>query len=188
MICGIYKIECMVNGKVYIGQSQDIERRWGRHKRELENGEHNNNHLQAAFNKYRADNFTWEIIEECEESLLDDKEIFYIEKYDSYNREKGYNQTIGGGGTRGFNREFSEEHRRKIGEAKKGEKNPMYGRTGEKNPMYGKGKKVICLETGIIYSTIREAGRELNLHYQSIYKVCRGKRKTTGGYHFKYVD
>ena len=36
------------------------------------------------------------------------------------------------------NMNMSDDTRKKISEANKGEKNPMYGRTGEKNPMYGK--------------------------------------------------
>ena len=204
MTCGIYKITNKVNGKVYVGQSQDIERRWGEHKRELDNGEHNNKHLQAAYNKYGADNFVWEIVEEYEECELDDREIFYISEYDSFNN--GYNQTIGGGGTRGYI--VSEETKKRMSVARKGkhhsyetrkkmsenhwntsgEKNPCYGRTGEKHPMYGKGKKVLCVEIGIIYNTITEASRELNLNQSNISAVCIGKRKTCGGYHFKYVD
>jgi len=54
---GIYMIENLINHKVYIGQSQDIERRQKDHMRHLKHGNHDNPHLQNAWNKYGADNF-----------------------------------------------------------------------------------------------------------------------------------
>ena len=43
---GIYKIENKVNGKVYIGQSIDINTRWYNHRKELNGNRHHNEHLQ----------------------------------------------------------------------------------------------------------------------------------------------
>ena len=50
--------------------------------------------IKRAILKYGKENFTIEILEECEQSLLNDKEKYYIKVYDSYN--KGYNCTLGG--------------------------------------------------------------------------------------------
>ena len=50
---GIYKIENKVNGKVYIGQSVNIKKRWKQHKYELNSNNHVNKHLQASWNKYK---------------------------------------------------------------------------------------------------------------------------------------
>lgn len=47
-------------------------------------------------------------------------------------------------------------------------------------------KQVMCLETGIIYSSVKEAKHKTRLH--SISAVCRGERKTCGGFHWKYVN
>ena len=44
-----------------------------------------------------------------------------------------------------------------------------------------------CIELNTIYPSVTEAGRCLNLDKSSISKVCLGKRKTTGGYHWEYV-
>ena len=60
-ICGIYKITNKINGKCYIGQSNDIHRRW---KQELAPNAKLNPHLARAFEKYGIDNFEFEIIEE----------------------------------------------------------------------------------------------------------------------------
>ena len=46
---------------------------------------------------------------------------------------------------------------------------------------------VKCVETGIIYKSIREAGKITNIDHSNIAKVCRGKQKTAGGYHWVYV-
>lgn len=86
---GIYQIKNKVNGKVYIGQSVDIERRFNSHKNSNED-----HPLYRGFKKYGIDNFSFEIIEECLVSELNDKEIYYIDFYNSY--DKGYNQTLGG--------------------------------------------------------------------------------------------
>ena len=97
-ICGIYKITNKINGKVYIGQSQDIYKRWYDHKKECRK-KRKDIVLYCAFTKYGIENFSFEIIEECALEELDDKEKFYIKKYNSYidwENTNGYNMTIGG--------------------------------------------------------------------------------------------
>lgn len=49
-------------------------------------------------------------------------------------------------------------------------------------------KKVLCVETNEIFSSLSEAERQTNISHENISKVCRGKRKTAGGYHWKYVE
>lgn len=95
---GIYKIENIVNGKVYIGQSVNIEQRWKNHKYHLNNSTHYNDYLQRSWNKYKSDNFKFSILEECEECDLNDKEIYWIDYYHSCEYEYGYNSQIGGAG------------------------------------------------------------------------------------------
>ena len=58
MSIGIYKIECLINHKVYIGQSTNIELRWKHHIYQLKKNNHENKYLQAAWNKYGSSNFT----------------------------------------------------------------------------------------------------------------------------------
>lgn len=48
-------------------------------------------------------------------------------------------------------------------------------------------KKIKCLESGIIYNSINDASRELNLNSTCIINVCKGKQKQTKGLHFEYV-
>lgn len=65
------------------------------------------------------ENFSFEILEECPKDLLDERERFYIAQYNSSLKAYGYNLTTGGKGYAGTH---SEEHNRKIAEAKKGRK------------------------------------------------------------------
>lgn len=65
MTSGIYQIRCNPTGKVYIGSSCRIEKRWREHELHLIAGTHVNPHLQAAWNKYGSASFELVIIEEC---------------------------------------------------------------------------------------------------------------------------
>ena len=98
MSCGIYKIKNKVNGKVYIGQSIDIEKRWQRHIGNINTSDEKkyNLYLYQAIRKYGIENFEFSIIEECDQSLLDKKESYWIKYYNSHNKEYGYNLTDGG--------------------------------------------------------------------------------------------
>lgn len=95
---GIYKIENKINGKVYIGLSKHIKQRWWEHKNSLNKNKHPNLHLQAAWNKYGKDNFNFKILEKCKKELLNEKEMYWINYYKSYDRKFGYNETLGGEG------------------------------------------------------------------------------------------
>ena len=93
---GIYKVENLVNHKAYIGQSKYIEKRWNKHQNEPFNpNSHSYDYpLYRAIRKYGIENFSFEVLEECEISELNAKEIYYIEKFDTF--YNGYNQTVGG--------------------------------------------------------------------------------------------
>ena len=96
MTCGIYKIQNKINGKIYIGQSVNIEKRWNKHKNASQNIlDHGyETHLYRSFRKYGIENFDFSIIEECPIAELNQKEKYWIQKYNSF--FKGYNLTLGG--------------------------------------------------------------------------------------------
>ena len=95
----IYKITNLINNKIYVGQTRfDILVRYKQHKYEAQKGQLNFP-LYAAMRKYGIENFSIEIIEEIDDSLLDERESFWIKKLDSYvKNNKGYNCTYGGEG------------------------------------------------------------------------------------------
>lgn len=100
---GIYLITNKVNGKVYIGQSVDIDRRIKEHYRSsqpevyaLRNERDYKTPIHLAMNKYGIHNFSIKVLEECNKEDLDDKEIYWINVYKSNNKCFGYNLTNGG--------------------------------------------------------------------------------------------
>lgn len=113
---GIYKITNKINGKVYIGQSVDIEARFRKHRSAPFNPTNNSyfGHFYSAIRKYSLDNFSFEILEECTKAQLDDREKYWIAYFDSYNPQKGYNETKGGQGTQGLRTKLTEEQVQKI--------------------------------------------------------------------------
>lgn len=160
-LCGIYCIENLIDCKKYIGLSCDIKRRFIEHKSHLNNGTHKNRHLQFAWDKYGQNNFKFYIIELCEIQDLDEREIYYISKFNTQDQSCGYNIESGGHKNKSLSDEtknkisaalqgrvFSEEHKQKIAEANKlriisdNQRLNMSKHhadiKGENNPMYGK--------------------------------------------------
>lgn len=80
------------------------------------------------------------------------------------------------------NFDLSRKHK---SEAQKGEKSHMYGRTGALHP---NSKAVLCLENGKIYESTREAERETGIYNHNISRCCNSKRKSAGGYTWKYIE
>lgn len=93
---GIYCIENLTTNKKYIGQSVDVDGRWSKHKGELNHGTHDNDYLQKAWNKYSENDFKFYILEYCDHSELDEREIYYIDFYNTLDRDWGYNLKSGG--------------------------------------------------------------------------------------------
>ena len=91
MQCGIYQIRNIVNGKIYVGSSKNIPQRWKKHKSKLKHSTHPSKHLQNAWGKYGAHNFVFEVLEECDISLLIIKEQHYLDTLNPCDRERGYN-------------------------------------------------------------------------------------------------
>lgn len=96
---GIYKITNKLNGKIYIGKSIDIEKRWKEHIRHSKDEFTKKKPIiHKAINKYGPDSFIFEVLEECQEDKLNELEMYYINKYNSNNKNIGYNITNGGDG------------------------------------------------------------------------------------------
>ena len=93
-VTGIYKITNQLNDMCYIGQAVDVATRWKAHaKCGLDIDTPAGNKLYKAMKEDGIWNFSWELIEQCDKTLLDEKEKFYIELYQSKNF--GYNTTKG---------------------------------------------------------------------------------------------
>lgn len=83
---GIYKITRLKTGEIYIGQTTSIDKRWQEHtKSSLGVGTLASSYLHRAMSMDGPENFTFEIIEECDKDKLKEKESYYIDFYDSKN-------------------------------------------------------------------------------------------------------
>lgn len=208
--CGIYYIKNLINEKYYIGQAQDIFKRWRDEKRDL-NKEQDawNKHLQRAWKKYGENNFEFSVIEICSIDMLDEREIYWISYFDSYNN--GYNQTLGGDGCRGHKcseetrskirasaicRKPSDSTRKKLSEIHTGvifteERKAKIGEANKKRVYSNEQKKkmqlsqktcipVFCIELNKIFDSLRQAGKETNIAYHHIKACCDGNQKYAG--------
>lgn len=91
----IYKVSCVENNKIYVGQTvQKLSKRWSAHLKDSKTKQ--NIKFNRAINKYGPEKFVMEIIEECNIENMNDREVFWINYYNSI--ENGYNTTIGGFG------------------------------------------------------------------------------------------
>lgn len=92
MESGIYIIRNKINNHFYIGMSKNIQLRWRHHINESQNinSKEYEKTLYRAFRKYGIENFSFEILEFCEEQFLREKEIYWINKLDAINQ--GYNE------------------------------------------------------------------------------------------------
>lgn len=91
----IYKYTNNINGKIYVGQTrQQLQKHHDKHLQQL----NDHTYFHRALKKYGIENFTLEIIEDnIPLEQLDEKEIYWIKKLDSYcSSGKGYNETKGG--------------------------------------------------------------------------------------------
>ena len=153
----IYKIENLVNGKVYVGQTcQKFRDRVLCHKSKLRRNKHYNSHLQRAWNKYKPKNFAFDIIQECKVSEMDALEMAWIEVYQSHLRDSGYNLTIGGGGLKSLPQEMVDKIR-------------------EKHFV-----KVVLVNTGEVFDSITEARRVYGISRGSITMCCKKDRNFAG--------
>lgn len=202
----IYKITNNINNKIYIGQTvRTLEERVAEHKRKRKLL------ISKAFRKYGIENFKIEIIDEAKTiEELNDKEFNWIKFYNCIT-PLGYNQCEGGGNTLGYH--HKEESKKKMSKKKSemylGKNNPFYGKTHSeevksKFSQQRKGrtlseewkrkigescsKKVINLDTGEIFNSIKEAAKKYDLKDTHISRVCKGKRNKTGGFKWKYYE
>ncbi len=94
---GIYKITNIINNDSYIGYSKNIEERWKYHITHYTKQVEYSKYLYCAFRKYGLQNFTFDILEECDLSSLKEREKYWIHFYDTF--QNGYNNTLGGDGS-----------------------------------------------------------------------------------------
>lgn len=112
-VCGIYCIKNKINSKVYIGKSKNIYRRIHQHLYDLKNKrvKNENSHFLNAWYKYGKENFEYFVLEELElnDSICKDRELYWITKYNSINRDYGYNLRLDSSSTMIIHKETSKK-------------------------------------------------------------------------------
>jgi group I intron endonuclease len=125
-LSGIYKITNKINGKFYIGLSNNIKRRFKFHRTPASRNSNPKYPLYAAILKYGLKNFDFSILEIVDDiSLLNKREIFWIEK-----EKPAYNAKAGGNAPRGYKHSKEACFKISIGLKGKyiGEKSSFWGR------------------------------------------------------------
>ena len=116
---GVYIIENLVNGKVYVGSaSKSLPKRLRDHKYQLGKNCHFNNHLQAAWNRYGAEQFKFRVLQRCSPQDCLSNEQNWIDHYQCYDSAKGYNKSPTAGSPLGVKHTI--ETRKKLSLMKKG--------------------------------------------------------------------
>ncbi len=152
---GIYMIKNKVNGKIYIGQSIQLNKRWNEHIKALKaNSVKCNPILLNEWNKYDEESFEFIVLEECGFDELTEKEKFYMEAYQSLDRNFGYNiREAGNQGTlpEYLKKQISEKvklDRLMHPEKYSGENNGFYGKQHSEETI----KKMSEIKKGKTYS------------------------------------
>lgn len=181
----IYKITNLLNGKIYIGQTRmTVKQRMYKHYSRANQDDITG--IDAAIKKYGKENFSVEILEECEEEKLDERERYYINLFSSYGN--GYNLTLGGqdgiGSLKTFSIEEVEAALQKGGDIKQASKilnccektlSFFMKRNSIENPYQNKGKVENILGKGRQFKEGDQAKRvyckELDKNFPSL-KEC----------------
>lgn len=172
---GIYKITNLINGKCYIGQSCQIPVRWSQHKHEMNGAGGNNPYLYRALRKYGIDNFSFEVVKECDVDQLDTLERKYIASYNSL-YPNGYNLESGGWGRKNL----SPLTKLRISLSKRGTV------SSKRTPVnqYTSSGRYICT-----FPSMSEAAASVGkLSPGHIANCCTGKRGLAHGFQWKYAN
>ena len=189
-IIGIYKIENLINNKVYIGSSISVMNRFSTHKRLLIGNIHFNKHLQSSFNKYGIENFKFEILEYLKfinKNLIQEREEFNIKLHNSTDSKYGYNKRVECNTNLGM--KFTDEQREKMKISHIGNKRTKEAHLKILESQY---KKVLQIsEDGIIlnkFNSIKEAEESTSISRQNISACCRNVLNSAGGFYWSFID
>jgi hypothetical protein len=133
----------------------------------LNGDRHRNEYLQRAWNKYKENNFHFYILEECDVSLLDEREIYYIKCFDCLNNKHGYNIEFGGNA----NKIIPSETREKMSASAKARS--YGGNNSNARPVY-------CPQLNMTFGCVADVEREGFACASCVRRCLSGKSKTAG--------
>ena len=202
----IYQIINLINQKRYIGKTEKINPndRWREHLKDAKREYRNNRALYKAINKYGAENFTFEILEQTDSP--NEREQYYIQYFDTYHN--GYNETLGGDGASYLELPEQEICKYYLTHSLK-ETSSFFGHDKEsiKKVLYknnipmrdGSNSRILASSYAVaqidpktdeiihIFSSVHEAEKATG-NTQHISDVVHGRRKTCKGYKWKKIE
>ena len=179
----IYKITCLINNKVYIGQTIDFKRRKYEHFNRLNRNKSDNKYLQEDYNKYGKENFKFEIIEECKKDNLLERETYWINNYKGIFSKYTYNEKDRNG--------YNDEYKYNLSKSVSGSKNGMYGKKHKKESIEIMRKKVSIANKGkkrseeckkLLSEIAKERYRNNSKYSQEFIAQLKNKYKELGSY------
>ena len=206
----IYLFTNKKTGNQYVGKTSQ-----GLRKRTLQHRRAKRTYFDRVFTKETEKDFTLEVIDKAKtDKELNEKEIYWINKLNT-KFPNGDNLCDGGETTRGYT--HKECSKKRMSESKKklelsGGKNPFYGQkhtkgtrekmkkawTEERKKEHLKRmketkfnvntKKVICLETGKVYESVKEAAEELKVAATNVSRACKSETRKCRGLTFRYFE
>lgn len=166
----IYCAYNKINNKRYIGQTiQELKERQRKHYQTDDCP-----YFHKALLKYDKDSWEWIILEELDQNQLNEREEYWISYYETTNPEKGYNISKGG------DNHYQTQEQIRYARDKFIENHSI------DNIMCHTSKNIRCIETGEVFKTAKDAGKQKNITYSHITEVANGKLKTAGGYHWEW--
>jgi len=167
------------DGKSYVGTTgDDVNIRWGNNGKNYSGQKFHNVIKECGWDSMKH----LVLLKNLEKSQAEEMERLFIKLYRSSESEYGYNVLKGGNVLSGHSDETKNKISKTMSVLQLGENNTMYGKPSPAR------KKVLCVETGIIYESLMSTQDKTGIQFKNIHKVCQGQRHTAGGYRWKYVD
>lgn len=191
----IYKLTNLSNGKVYIGQTRNsLRKRIISHLSQASSRtKAKKHHLQFAIQNYGSDNFQIEILECCNQDKLNEREIFWIEYFNTTDPSVGYNCTKGGDGC-SMKREIKQSTRSKISEANSSKWQDSEYRQRQRDARIAAHKRKVKEIVQLTYSydivSIWNYKKDIAEKYGTqIYELRKNRKSViTKGYIWMYLD
>lgn len=160
--------------RFYIGSAMVIGKRWEQHLGKLKNNKHHSQKLQRHYNKYGKNDLIFSIIVGCDKSDLITTEQYFIDTYDPY--FNGRKQAFTNGGFK-----LTDEQRGKISDSIKGEKNHNYGKhfSNEHRRKLSEAKKGISVNKG--HKHTEETKRKISEAKKGKLNPHKGNRPSDAG-------
>ena len=209
----VYIIVNDINDKKYVGKTEDsVENRFAEHCRDYKKERNEKRPLYNAMRKYGKEHFHPELIEECDLSILPEREMYWIQYYDTY--RNGYNATLGGDGAQYVNynmvvKYYLEGHNQAeiarimnidkgtVHNALKANKIPIRDAKTVMQESLGVAVEQYDMKTGEFVcafasalsaaEALGKANGKSNGAASHITDVCKGKRNSAYGYKWKFA-